>query len=232
MRDHNHHKTIVWDDEIDELFGKANPNPGRIGCPSREVLLALARKARPIEDPAYQHLTECSACYVDVRVIQRSMGSPANAFGAVARRMMIAAAVVLVAGGATWFVAVARDGRIERDDASLHGNVIRDITLDVRNDSPERGERNSPAPQPIRLPRDRLRVTILLPVGSEAGTYELELVAADRQSRTSATGVATIREFITTLETEVDLRGLRSGPYQLGLRRQDEDWRFFSTLLR
>ena len=25
-------------DEVDELFGRANPNPDRIGCPPREVL--------------------------------------------------------------------------------------------------------------------------------------------------------------------------------------------------
>src|SRR5262245_21906089 len=57
-------------DEIDELSGRANPNPNRVGCPPREVLAALARRERPIDDPAYEHLTKCSPCYLDVRSIQ------------------------------------------------------------------------------------------------------------------------------------------------------------------
>ena len=39
-------------DEVDELFGEANPNPERTGCPSQDVLSALAQRARPIRDRA------------------------------------------------------------------------------------------------------------------------------------------------------------------------------------
>lgn len=59
------------EDEIDELLGRANPNPNRIGCPGREVLIALARRDRPLGDPAYEHLSRCSACYREVRGLQQ-----------------------------------------------------------------------------------------------------------------------------------------------------------------
>jgi hypothetical protein len=50
-------------DEIDVLFGTANPNPDRTGCPPPETLEALARRELPMDHPAYVHLAECSPCY-------------------------------------------------------------------------------------------------------------------------------------------------------------------------
>src|SRR4051812_47188441 len=79
-------------DEIDEIFGRANPNPGRVGCPPQEVLGALARRQRPIDDPAYEHLTKCSACYVEVRQVQE--GGRAQR-----RRRLFAAAAAAAALG-------------------------------------------------------------------------------------------------------------------------------------
>ena len=59
-------------DELDEVLGRANPNPDRMGCPPRETLIALARRAQPIGDPAYEHLLKCSPCYREFRSLQRS----------------------------------------------------------------------------------------------------------------------------------------------------------------
>lgn len=59
-------------DAIDEVFGRANPNPERIGCPPHHVLVALARRTRPIGDRAYDHLGECSPCYLEVRAIKEA----------------------------------------------------------------------------------------------------------------------------------------------------------------
>src|SRR3954453_23255294 len=89
-------------DEIDQVFGRANPNPDRVGCPPHDVLVALARRQRPIEDPAYDHLSKCSPCYVEVRALQATL--------AVARRTRVvawaaAAALFLATAGIVWFVA-------------------------------------------------------------------------------------------------------------------------------
>ena len=56
---------------VDEALRVANPNPTRHGCPSHDVLVALARRERPIENPAYEHLLDCSPCYAEVRDLQR-----------------------------------------------------------------------------------------------------------------------------------------------------------------
>ncbi len=54
-------------DDIDEVLSRANPNPDRVGCLSRETLVELARCAQPIGDPAYEHLLKCSPCYREFR---------------------------------------------------------------------------------------------------------------------------------------------------------------------
>lgn len=66
----DHHGFIV-EDEIDEVLGRANPNPKREGCPARDVLIALSRRERPIGDPSYEHLVRCSPCYREVRALQQ-----------------------------------------------------------------------------------------------------------------------------------------------------------------
>ena len=59
-----------FEDDLDEVLSRANPNPERIGCPSHETLVALARREQPIGDPAYEHLLKCSPCYREFRVLR------------------------------------------------------------------------------------------------------------------------------------------------------------------
>ncbi|ODS57843.1 MAG: hypothetical protein ABS36_05225 [Acidobacteria bacterium SCN 69-37] len=63
---------LGFGDDVDQVLRIANPNPTRQGCPSHDVLAALSRRERPIEDPAYEHLIECSPCYCEVRDMQRA----------------------------------------------------------------------------------------------------------------------------------------------------------------
>ena len=88
-------------DEIDEVFGRGNPNPDRIGCPPHDVLVALARRERPIGDPAYDHLSECSPCYLEVRALKEAAD--------LQRRRVLtwaaaAAGLVLATGSAGWLL--------------------------------------------------------------------------------------------------------------------------------
>jgi hypothetical protein len=57
---------------MEDLFSSAHPNPERIDCPLRDVLVALARRERPIGDPAYDHLAKCSPCWVEVRDLKQT----------------------------------------------------------------------------------------------------------------------------------------------------------------
>jgi hypothetical protein len=66
--------TFVPENEIGVVLGGANPNPGRDGCPPRRLLIELARRDRSISDPWYDHLSECSPCYREVRAFQQAAG--------------------------------------------------------------------------------------------------------------------------------------------------------------
>ena len=66
--------TFVPENQIDVVLGGANPNPRRVGCPPRRLLIELARRDRSISDPWYGHLSECSPCYREVRALQQAAG--------------------------------------------------------------------------------------------------------------------------------------------------------------
>jgi hypothetical protein len=62
------------ENDIDLLLGGANPNPTRAGCPSKDALLALARRQVPVGDPVGEHVSMCSPCYREMRAIQQAEG--------------------------------------------------------------------------------------------------------------------------------------------------------------
>ncbi len=73
MADNHHRKgRRDNDDEIDRVLGQANPNPSRLGCLPREVLISLAARRQPLNAPGYEHLLECSECYREFRQLQET----------------------------------------------------------------------------------------------------------------------------------------------------------------
>jgi hypothetical protein len=72
----------------------------------------------------------------------------------------------------------------------------------------------------------------MLPAGSEPGAYEIQLLDAASRPQASTSGQAEIRNFITTLDARIDLRGTAPGDYQLALRRAGEDWRRYPATVK
>jgi len=208
---------LRWPDEIDEIFGRANPNPTRQGCPPRDELIALAGRQRQISDPGYVHLTRCSPCYLEVRGLQEDVR--------IQRRRtwfkMAAAAVLVIALvlGA-WFV-LNRPGPV----TDIQAQVDLRPYAQTRSDAPD--ER-----QPLALPRGRLMLNVILPMGFDPGTYDVQLLDSSLNSRASSTGSATTENFVTTLRTTLDIGAVPSGPYQLGIRQTGQDWQLFPTTVR
>ena len=82
------------------------------------------------------------------------------------------------------------------------------------------------------MPRGRVNATILLPVGSSPGAYEVRILDRDLRVRASATGAAEIRNYITTLEAAIDTSRLEAGDYQLTLKREGGEWQMFQLRVR
>jgi hypothetical protein len=221
------------DDEIDLLFGRANPNPSREGCPPSEVLLALSRRERPMEDPAYEHLAKCSPCFREFRAFQQADGvTRAITARSRLRWTVAAAAVILLAVIGAW------SARRRSSETIVPGPAVAGVTaeqtarLDLRPYAATRSDERRAEPDPLVVPRGRVSATILLPVGSEPGEYEVRVLDGNLESRASAKTTATIRNFVTTLEAKIDVGSLPPGGYRLAVRRQGGEWQMFPAQVR
>jgi len=208
-------------DEIDEVFGRANPNPERIGCPSHDVLVALARRERPISDRAYDHLSECSPCYLEVRALKEAAD--------LQRRRMLtwaaAAALVLATGTVGWLF-------LNRGNGPGETATELQAQFDLRPYAITRGDSQQSALPPLQMPRGRVRLTLLLPTGSEPGPYDVQIRDSGGMPTASARGDADLRNQVTTLEIAVDVAPLSPGAYQLAVRRDGNDWQMFPVQLQ
>jgi hypothetical protein len=199
---------------LDTIYSSVEPNPDRIGCPPREVLGELAMRTRPLSDPLWDHVMECAPCRVDVREMGRGravtpMRSPTRSFGVVA-----AAVIVLGVGLGAWM--------LTREPAALIP-----ITGDLRQYTVMRTDQPQASGFALVLPRRLIRLTLLMPNGSEPGRYELEVRGSDGVARATASGDATLQDFMTRLASEIDLRSTPRGPCLLAIRRTGKGWQTF-----
>jgi hypothetical protein len=58
---------------LDTIYSSVEPNPDRVGCPSREVLRELAMRTRPLSNAIWDHVMECAPCRIDVREMDGSV---------------------------------------------------------------------------------------------------------------------------------------------------------------
>jgi hypothetical protein len=100
-------------------------------------------------------------------------------------------------------------------------------TLDLRPLDATRGEPNT-STATLLLARANLRLTILLPIGSDEGNYEFQIRDGRGFPHVQGAGIAVIRNYITTIETTVDLRPLNHGQFTWAIRRTGESsWRTY-----
>ena len=219
------------EDEIDLLFGRGNPNPTRVrDAPLRDVPKALSRRALPPEHPGVRAPRELFALFSGVPGDSAGSRGAARYMSATVDRYAAAAVVALAIAG-SWFV-LRRSGSPADGGQPTSLAPEQSARLDLRPFAVTRSEERTAEPEGLVLPRGRLNVTILLPVGSQPGEDQIQILDADLQARASARGTAAIRDFVTTLEASLDLNSLPMGSYGLALRRQGGDWRFFPAQLR
>ena len=219
------------ENEMDLLLGRAHPNPTREGCPPRDLLVSLSRRELPIGDPAYEHFSKCSPCYQELRALQQADAAALKA--AVRRkRLAYAAAAVLVLGIAGSWFALRRAGDADRLAQPTTQTAAQSARLDLRPLAVTRSEEQRVAAAPLVVPRGRVNATILLPVGSSPGEYDVRILDADLRARATAMGSAEIRNYITTLEAVIDVSALEAGDYQLTLRRDGGEWQMFPLRVR
>jgi hypothetical protein len=215
------------------VFAEHFPNPDRIGCPSPDVLKAMAFRRPAVAGRPYpiDHLTICSPCFRQYsRYRAQAQYFKGAHFALIAATVVLAlAALVWLSLGQSGWSLFRRSPEIARQPSLPQ---FQPVTLDLRPLSSPRGERQPETTKPVlALPRGLLRVSFLLPVGSEEGQYEVQMFSGDGQLAVSVRGQARILDYVTTLQSEADLRRLSPGTYTLRISRPSLSWQAYSVAL-
>ena len=216
--------------QLQDAILRDYPNPERTGCPGDAVVTELA--ARPLDedveaDPHWHHLTHCSECYREY-LGYRTVGRERTNAAKIRVAWAVAAAVVIAAGLALFLV---KRGQAPEPGPPAVARVFRPRLVDLEGRAMTRSEEGKQETKPILLGREPEELTIRLPFGSRAGTYEIQFLKDADHPLLSLTGEAAIRDGATTLTTRVDLSQYSPGRYFIGVRRPPWDWTYYPAVL-
>lgn len=205
------------------------PNPERKGCPGNGVLKGLASRPinEPIEqDPSWQHVTHCSECYREFLGFQSAIAGQKKRKERL--RWTLAGAALVLALALFFLVRGPRQDGSKRPQNAELAYSPRIISIDSMTRSVNGGGEK----KPFYLDRGRQALTIELPVGSRAGTYEFRLRNQGDLAILSESATATIEHGVTAFRIKVDLSGLRPGAYKMEVRQVPWDWNSYPVVLR
>ncbi len=206
------------------------PNPDRNGCPTPDEIGAIARREIPLSNVEAQaeHIATCSPCLTEYLAVHETWKRRRRY-----RVAGLATAAVLILGvvGIIWLRSPAAPPKPASPPVAEVGKPSTPqqlATLDLRPFETNRGEPNRPAAAVPILAKANLRLTILLPAGSDEGNYQFQIRDEQGSPQVQGAGIAVIRNYTTTIETSIDLRPLNPGRFTWAMRRVDEStWRFY-----
>jgi hypothetical protein len=185
---------------------KEFPNPERSGCPGSDVLKRIAFRTMPLNEAEkwLDHLGSCSPCYSDFSEFRKARE------GRQKRKILAIAASILVAAGiGGWFL-------LQRHNEAL---IARTVVLDLRNRSVPRGTEANPVEPPMMVNRTAAHWNILLPIGSDAGPYDIRLFAGSGELLLSTKADAKLADGVAVIQILVDLSSRSPGQCVLQLTR-------------
>ncbi len=151
-----------------------------------------------------EHLTSCSPCYSDFSEFRK--------FHELRQKRMllaIAASILVVAGIVGWVL-------LQRHNEPL---VTQTAVLDLRNRSVPRGTEPNPVEPPLIANRAAAHWNILLPFGSDAGPYDIRLLAGSGELLVSTKADAKLTDGVAVIQISVDLSSRSPGQCVLRLTR-------------
>jgi hypothetical protein len=202
------------------------PNPDRVGCPGDVRLREVAARRTIVEDDDWQHITHCSPCYAEFLGAKEEI-----------RRLGRRERTLRLIGGASLLVLVAATGSYRYWSGSHAPRAIASVafepvTLNLRDSSGTRGDGKTLQDEIPILPRHPLELTIILPFGSEPGSYQFEWIDASGQVLMTGSGSASIHNGDTSLAARSNTSAFGPGDYKIGLRQGSFDWVLYPVRLR
>jgi hypothetical protein len=231
-----HHS--VSDDENDILlFAKMQedvlnnyPNPERIGCFDQTTLRTFVETPGKLDlsDRKYLHVFECAECTRELielrrvraerleRTVDVSFPSSRDDWlqwmkpTPLAVVALLCAAVIIIA--VSWRMYSARSTRETETDLA----VLK--TIDLSSKGVSRGLEQSLPPSPVPLPRKLIKLHLILPYFSPAGSYRVTVgkEANIEEVEVKGTSIAVAHGARTELSVQLDLRNIAKGSYYLG----------------
>ena len=165
------------------------------------------------------HMSRCSPCFNDFGVFREQAKLSKRK-----RNLAIIGSVIVtvVLGILIW----SERGRF------LPQGTFQVAALDLTHRGALRGEEPNTPKSPLELSSRRLDLTIYLPLGSQPGIYELQILKQAGSAIWSGQSDATIENSVSTLHLKVDLAGIRSGQYFLAVRQKGLDWFYYPLVIR
>lgn len=224
------------------VFRTGFPNPERIGCPPQEMLHSVARKGRsPAEtESILEHLTCCSPCFTEYERLVHKERVSKNL-----KILALCASLLITVGLAIWFYASRGEQGIREPEPTIVQQPppvaeqpapppvppiqYEVAVVDLRNRAPVRGEQQPAEAEDVvaSLPTRPLELSVYLPVGSEEGQYEIQILREADSPLVTARASATFEDRNVVLRLKADLTGLTPGRYLLGLRKGSFPWMYY-----
>lgn len=227
------------------VFRTGFPNPQRIGCPPQETLHAVARKAGGTaeSESILEHLTCCSPCFTEYERLVHKDKVSRNV-----KVLALCASLLITVGLAIWFYASRGEQRIREPEPTIVQQPppvteqpappqappiqYEVAVIDLRNRAPVRGEQQPAEGEDVvaSLPARPLELSVYLPVGSEEGQYEIQILREADTPVVTSSGSARFEDRNVILRLKADLTGLTPGRYLLGVRKGSFRWMYYPVL--
>src|SRR4051794_34166109 len=206
---------------VQESILRNYPNPERRGCPGDEVVRSVAARTELKADDVWEHITHCSPCYAEFLAYKDQFRLKRQHEVRVRRRTVLGLAAAAAVG-----VPVVL---ITRRDESV---IIAEWDLEKYAPSRSLNEDNQNRP-PFRAPLKRGRIRARLPLGTDAGTYQIEVRRTEEApALKTAEGNARIVDGHTILPFEMDFADLPAGSYFAAIGGHGRSWRVQPLVLR
>ena len=158
------------------------------------------------------------------------------------RLLALCASVLITVGLGVWFFASSGTPTIrppepkivqkETPPAQPPPVQYEMAVVDLRNRSTVRGEQPSTSDEVVAtLPTRPLDLSVYLPIGSEAGQYEIQIAREAQTPLVTTSGSATLENRIVVMRSRADLTELPPGGYLLGVRKGEFRWRYYTIVL-
>ncbi len=245
--------------ELLKAIKEKYPNPERVGCPEQSILREMVENIHARTELFY-HIITCGACIQDYEAYKGARQTRRRwkyAILTAAALAVVAAGSYFVwqSTRSSMVSPKATTSRVKKDESPRPSDSANPSpskeekpkapkevktasaplavqVVDIRDRAVFRGEERPEKQVPVQLFRGKTELRILLPLGSGAGNYEVQLFRSPNEPLLMVVGKAERKDKDTVLPVVLDTAALPKGEYQLGIRPLGWRWTNYPVRLK